>query len=59
MEGGGLDERDLVGGGGCSDKVALTSWSGQAVNIGVARLEDKAGLQVFGPNVIQVIFATR
>jgi len=48
MEGGGLDERDLVGDGGCSDKVALTSWSGQAVNIGVARLEDKAGLQVNG-----------
>ena len=54
-----MDERDLVGDGGCSDKVALTSWSGQAVNIGVARLEDKAGLQVFVLNVIQVIFATR
>ena len=45
MEGAGLDGRDLVG-GGCSDKVALTSWTGQATNIGRASLEDGEGYQV-------------
>ena len=52
-----MDERDLVGGSGCSDKVALTEWTGQAVNIGRASLENGAGFQVFCLKVIQVILA--
>ena len=33
-------------GGGCSDKVSLTSWTGQASNIGRGSLEDVAEYQV-------------
>ena len=47
ISGAGLEERELVG-GGCSDKVSLTSWTGQASNIGRGSLEDVAGYQVFG-----------
>ena len=49
MEGAGLEELDLVG-GGCSDKVSLTSWTGQASNIGRASLADAGGYQVFALN---------
>ena len=49
MEGAGLEELDLVG-GGCSDKVSLTSWTGQASNIGRASLVDAGGYQVFALN---------
>ena len=52
-----MDERDLVGGSGCSDKVALTKWTGQAVNIGRASLENRAVFQVFRLKVMEVILA--